>query len=58
MTSSIFVESAHARVHKPRVSARRAGRQLRPVASLTLILLLSLGLWWAIWTVFSALLLG
>ena len=54
MASDIFAESAHSRAHKPRLFARR----MRPAAALTLNLLLSLGFWWAIWAMVSALILG
>jgi len=58
MTSKIFVERAYPPVYKRQAFAPRATRQLKPGAALSVILLLSLGLWWVVWTVASALVPG
>jgi hypothetical protein len=57
MPKNIFVEGAYP-ARRPHESAPRTTPRLSLGAGLTVILLLSLGLWWAIWTAVSSLVFG
>ena len=57
MNKSSHVEGAYP-ARKPRESALRGAPQLSPGAAFIVIVLLSLGLWWAIWTAVSSLVFG
>jgi hypothetical protein len=57
MTKSSLVEGAYP-ARKPHESAPRDAPQLGPGSAFVVILLLSLGLWWAIWIAVSSLVFG
>ena len=54
MTKNSLVEGAYA-ARKPRESAPRTPSRLSLGSAFTVIVLLSLGLWWAIWIAVSSL---
>jgi hypothetical protein len=57
MTKSSRVEGAYS-ARKPRESALRSDPRLNLASAFIVILLLSVGLWWAIWTTVSSLVFG
>jgi hypothetical protein len=57
MTKSSLVEGVYP-ARKPRESARRDAPRLSLGSAFIVILLLSLGLWWAIWSAVSSLVFG
>ncbi len=57
MTKSSRVEGVYP-VRKPRESARRGAPRLSLGSAFIVMLLLSVGLWWAIWTTVSSLVFG
>lgn len=57
MNKSSLVEGAYS-ARKPRESALRSAPRLSLGSAFIVILLLSLGLWWAIWTAVSSLVFG
>jgi hypothetical protein len=57
MTKSSRVEGAYP-ARKPRESALRSDPRLNLASAFIVILLLSVGLWWAIWTTVSSLVFG
>jgi len=58
MSKNIFVEGAYPPARNTRLSAPRTARRLKPAIALTIVLLLSLVFWWAIWTAVSSLVFG
>ena len=58
MSKNILVEDAYPPARNTSLPAPRTARRLKPATSLAILLLVSLGLWWAIWTAVSSLVFG
>ena len=57
MTKSSLVEAAYP-ARKPREAMRRTSLRMNRAAAFIVAALLSLGLWWAVWSAFSSLVFG
>jgi hypothetical protein len=58
MSKNILVEGAYPPARNTRLSAPRTARRLKPAIALTIVLLVSLDFWWAIWAAVSSLVFG
>jgi len=57
MTKHILVDGAYA-ARRPREAMPRTSPRMTPGPAFTVVALLSLGLWWAIWVAVSSLVFG
>jgi hypothetical protein len=57
MTKHILVDGAYA-ARRPREAMSRTSPRMSPGPAFTVVALLSLGLWWAIWVAVSSLVFG